>query len=180
MGAIDWAILAVMAVCVFLGWRRGLAAAVINLAGMIAGFFVVGQVYPLLARSLMVKYKFSHSLATILAVFLVLVLIAVLIRLVIAALNRVLKALKLSAANRFFGMLMGFLNGLLIVIIVVTVLDHFPKLSTPLKDSSKHRVYAGVNLLKDEIFNNLKLKQHLKYLELKGKEIIAADSLKVF
>jgi len=101
MGAIDWVILTLLAVAVFLGWRRGLAAAVINLMGVIAGFFLVGHFYPLVARSLMIKYKLSSSLSTLLAVLLISVLLAVVVRLVIAALNRVLKALRLSSLNRF-------------------------------------------------------------------------------
>lgn len=175
MGAIDWAILALLAVCVFLGWRKGLAAALINLAGVIAGFFLVGHFYPLVAQSLMTKYELSASLSTVLAIILISILLAVVVRLVILALNRVLKALKLSAANRFFGMLLGFANGLLIVICVMVVLDYFPKVSTPLKDGSQHRVYAGVNLIKDELIGSLKLKQQIKYLERKAKEIRIPD-----
>jgi len=175
MGAIDWVILTLLAVAVFLGWRRGLAAAVINLMGVIAGFFLVGHFYPLVARSLMIKYKLSSSLSTLLAVLLISVLLAVVVRLVIAALNRVLKALKLSSLNRFAGMLLGFANGLLILICVMIVLDYFPRVSTPLKDSSRHRVYAGVNLLKDELLKGLNLKQHLKHLELKAKNLKLPD-----
>ena len=175
MGAIDWAILALLAVCVFLGWRKGLAAALINLAGVIAGFFLVGHFYPLVARSLRIKYELSTGLSTLLAVLLITILLAVVVRLVVFALNRVLKALKLSSLNRFAGMLLGFANGLLILICVTLVLDYFPKVSTPLKDSSQHRVYAAVNLLKDELIGSLKLKQHLEYLELKAKALKLPD-----
>jgi uncharacterized membrane protein required for colicin V production len=77
-----------------------------------------------------------------------------------------LRALKLSNLNRFLGAVLGVINGLLVVIILMVILDFMPKLSTPLKDGEKHRVYAGVNLVKEEIFTKLNLTERMKLLKM--------------
>ena len=83
MGVIDWIILALMLVCTFLGFRRGLIGAVVQFAGVILAFFLVGHYYPLLANQLMLKYGHGKTLSTIIAVVLILVLIIVIVRFVL-------------------------------------------------------------------------------------------------
>lgn len=171
MGVIDWIILLGLLIAMFMGWRKGLVATIINLAAVIVGFFLIGHFYPLVANSLQNKFSLSASLSTIISVILILVLLTVLVRVVIAIFHRILKGLKLSGVNRLFGMLLGLINGLLIVFCVMIVFDYFPRFSQSLKDPSRHRVYAGVHLLKDETFSTLKLSQQVEYLKLRGAEL---------
>lgn len=166
MGAIDWIILAVLMVFVYLGWRRGLVAAIVQLCGYILSFFLVGHYYPLVQRSLILRYHLAHWLARLFSVLLIIVLIVVVVRIVIYILNRVLKAIKLSTLNKAGGATLGLFNGLLIVIIFMVILDFIPKVSTPLENSQKHRVYAGISILKEELFTKLKLSQRVKLLNL--------------
>jgi uncharacterized membrane protein required for colicin V production len=42
MGIIDWIILAVLVLFTFFGWRKGLLANIVQLAGYILTFFLVG------------------------------------------------------------------------------------------------------------------------------------------
>jgi len=93
-------------------------------------------------------------------------LIVVIVRIVIFLLEKFLRALKLSPVNRTLGAVLGIINGLLVVIILTVVLDFMPKLSTPLKDGEKHRVYASVNLVKEEIFTKLKLTERMKLIKM--------------
>jgi len=58
------------------------------------------------------------------------------------------------------------INGLICVIIITVVLDYLPKVSTPLKDGEKHRVYAGVEVLKEELFDKLQLENRMKYIKM--------------
>ncbi|MDP2400686.1 MAG: CvpA family protein [Candidatus Cloacimonadaceae bacterium] len=178
MGIIDWLMLAFLLYALIMGWRRGLAGALIKLAGLVATFFLVSHYYPLVSSNLMLKYHMGKGWASVLAVVLIALLIAVVARLVIYFCNRVLKLMKLSFANKLLGMIFGFVNGLLILIILTVVLDFFPKVSAPLKNSSRHRAYAGVNLLKDELFEKLNLKQKLKHLELLDNKDKQADKAK--
>jgi len=166
MGIIDWIILAVLLLFTFFGWRKGLLASIIQLGGYILTFFLVGHYYPLVQRSLILKFHFAKWLATAVSVVLIIVLIVVIVRIVIFLLEKFLRALKLSPVNRTLGAVLGIINGLLVVIILTVVLDFMPKLSTPLKDGEKHRVYASVNLVKEEIFTKLKLTERMKLIKM--------------
>ncbi|MDD3535051.1 MAG: CvpA family protein [Candidatus Cloacimonetes bacterium] len=170
MGVIDWIIVIFLLVFIVIGIRRGLAGALIQLAGFILSFFLVGHYYPLLANQLMLKYGIMKLWATIFAVIMILILITVVIRFVTWAINRFIKSLRLSNLNRFLGALFGLLNGLLLVIIFSIVMDYMPNLSTPLKDGRKHRVYAAVDVLKNDLFDTLKLQSRLKYIDMSAKQ----------
>lgn len=166
MGIIDWIILAALVIFTFWGWRKGLLANIIQLCGYILTFFLVGHYYPLVARSLIINFHFAKWLATVISVILIVVLIIVIARIVIYILNKFLKALRMSSLNRGLGAVLGAINGLLVVIIFMVVLDFMPKVSTPLKDGEKHRVYAGVNLMKEEIFTKLNLSERMNLIQL--------------
>ncbi len=166
MGVIDWIILAVLLIFTFFGWRKGLLANVVQLCGYILTFFLVSHYYPLVQRSLIFKYHFAKWLATIFSVVLIVVLILVIARIVIYILEKFLHALKLSSLNRGLGAVLGIVNGLLVIIIFMVILDFMPKISTPLKDGEQHRVYAGVDLVKEEIFTKLNLTERMKLIKM--------------
>jgi len=46
------------------------------------------------------------------------------------------------------------------------MLDFVPSLSTPLKNGDKHRVYAGINVLKEELFDKFKLTERMKFIKM--------------
>jgi uncharacterized membrane protein required for colicin V production len=114
----------------------------------------------------MLKYAMSKGLATVIAVILILILLVVITRFVIWAIDRFIKALKLSGMNRFLGAVLGLVNGLICVIIITVALDYLPKVSTPLKDGEKHRVYAGIEVLKEDLFDKLQLENRMKYIKM--------------
>jgi len=166
MGVIDWSILAVLLVFTIIGFRRGLAGAVVQFAGAILAFFLVGHYYPLLANQLMLKYGHGKNLSTFISILLILILIIVVLRFVIWILDRFIKACNLSWLNRGLGAALGFLNGLILVIIFTIFMDYMPKISDPLKDGEKHRVYVGVEQLKEDLFAKLNLKNRMKYIKM--------------
>lgn len=166
MGVIDWIILAFLLFFTFNGFRRGLAGAIIQLAGFVLAFFLIGHYYPLLANQMMLKYSMSKGMATVIAVILILCLLVVITRFVIWAIDRFIKVLKLSGMNRFLGAVLGLGNGLICVIILTVVLDYMPKVSTPLRDGEEHRVYAGIEVLKEDLFDKLQLENRMKYIKM--------------
>jgi len=167
MGVIDWIILAVILFAMFWGWRKGFTASLIYLGALIFNFYFLGQLYPLLANTIRSKYNLPPLVANIVAIFFVIILMVVLVRSVISLMNAVLKALKLGNINRFFGLLLGLINGCLIVVLMMVLIDHAPKLANRLNDPQKHKVYVQVHRYKDGLFDKLKLTQHEKYLQLK-------------
>ncbi len=166
MGVIDWSILIVLLVFTYFGLRRGLIGAVVQFAGAVLTFILIGHYYPLLANQLMLKYDLSRTLAVIISVIMILILVVVLIRFVIWILDRFIKALNLTWLNRLLGAILGLLNGLILVIIFTLVMDYMPRLSEPLKNPEKHRVYVGIDTMKDDLVTHLKLNNYLRYIKL--------------
>lgn len=166
MGVIDWTIIAFLLVLTYFGLRRGLAGAIVQLSGAILTFILIGHYYPLLANQLVLKYGLSKALSVVISVIMILVLVVVVTRFVIWILNRFIKALNLGWANRLLGALLGLLNGLILVIIFTLVMDYMPKVSRPLQNPEKHRVYVGMDTLKDDAVTHLKLKNYFNYIKL--------------
>lgn len=167
MGVIDWIILAVILFTMIMGWLKGFTTSLIYLGAWVFNFYFLGQLYPLLANTIRTKYNLPPLISNIVAIFFVVILIVVLAKIVITLLDVLIKALKLSTINRFFGLLLGLLNGALIIIVMMVLIDHVPRLANSLNDPQKHKVYARVHSYKDGIFDRLKLTQHEKYLQLK-------------
>lgn len=166
MGIIDWIILGFLALFVYFGWRKGFTATIVQFGGHILTFILVAHYFPLVQLSLISKFGLGRGWALFFAILLIVVLVAVVIKVVIYILQKMLRALKLTTANKTAGAGLGLVNGLILVIIFMVIMDFIPTLSTPLKNSSEHRVYAGVNLLKEEIFDKLNLNQRMKLLNL--------------
>lgn len=166
MGIIDWILLGCLALFIWFGWRKGFTAAIVQLGGHILTFILVVHYFPLVQFNLISKFNMGRNWALFWAIILIVVLITVVIRIVIYVLQRILKVLKLTAMNKAAGAGLGFLNGLIVIIIFMVLLDLIPKLSNPLKDSTNHRVYAGANFLKEELFSKLDINQRLKQIKL--------------
>jgi uncharacterized membrane protein required for colicin V production len=92
--------------------------------------------------------------------------VVVVVRFVIWILDRFIKALNLGWLNRSLGAVLGFLNGLILVIIFTVLMDYMPNLAAPLKDGEKHRVYVGVEQLKEDLFAKLNLQNRIKYIKM--------------
>ncbi|MGC9362447.1 MAG: CvpA family protein [Candidatus Syntrophosphaera sp.] len=166
MGIIDWVILAILLAVAVMGFRRGLIGAVLQIVGTIAVFFLVAHFYPLLRNSLILNFGWSNLLSTILAVVLIAILLLAVLRLLIYLLDRLIKALNLSLFNKLLGLAFGLANGLLAIMVVMLVLDYAPSISTPLKDPEKHRVYVGIDTLKEELVERLNLNEMERYRQL--------------
>lgn len=169
MGFIDWLIVIILALTAFHGFRKGLAAMLVRLGGAIAVFLLIGQVFPLVRNSLIVNLKLGLTSATLLGVILIIVAVAVVLGLLERIFHKALKATHLSGLNKLLGLLLGLANGILLVIIMMVLLDYAPKLSEPLKDGEKHRIYAAADVLKEEAFNALKFNERDRFQQLKQK-----------
>lgn len=166
MGVIDWTIIAFLLVLSYFGLRRGLAGAIVQFAGVILTFFLIGHYYPLLANQLVLKHGLSKTLSVLISVLLILILVVVVTRFVIWILNRFIKALCLGWVNRLLGAILGLLNGLILVIIFTLIMDYMPKVSGALKNPEKHRVYVGMDTLKDDTVTHVKMKNYFNYIKM--------------
>ncbi len=169
MGFIDWLIVIILALGAFNGFRKGLVATLVRIGAASVVFLLIGQIFPLVKNGLIVNLKLGLVPATILAAILIFVALAVIIRLIQRLLINVLKGTHLSGLNKFLGLVFGFVNGLVVIIIMMVLLDCAPRISQPLKDGAKHRVYAAVDTLKEDIFATLKFDERDRFQQIKDK-----------
>ncbi|NCU27415.1 CvpA family protein [Candidatus Nomurabacteria bacterium] len=164
MGIFDWTILAFLLVFLVMGYRKGLVGMLINLAGFVLSFLLVSHYYPLVRQGLMIRLHIGGGFATFLSICLILVSITVIVKIVIYLLNKTISMMNLSFLNRSLGAVFGLANAILCVIIISIVIDYVPPLSERLRDSGKHRVYAGVCVIKEDLVDKLKI-SHRKILQ---------------
>jgi len=166
MGFIDWLILAILIFFTIQGFVKGFIATLVRIGGAFVAFLLIGQIFPLVRNSLIINLHLGRVPSSILAVILLVIIILVLLRLIAWILTKVIKAMHLSFPNKLLGMIFGFANGLLIVIVFMVALDYFPKVTSPLKDGSKHRVYAAVDTFKEDIFTQLKFSERDRFHQI--------------
>ncbi|PKN77749.1 MAG: hypothetical protein CVU48_10565 [Candidatus Cloacimonetes bacterium HGW-Cloacimonetes-1] len=164
MGIFDWTILAFLLVFLVMGYRKGLVGMLINLAGFVLSFLLVSHYYPLVRQGLMIRLHVGSGFATFLSICLILLSITMIVKIVIYLLDKTISVLHLSFLNRSLGAIFGLVNALLCVIIISLIIDYIPVLSKPLGDSEKHRVYAGVCVIKEDLVDKLKI-SHQKILK---------------
>ncbi|HNU54533.1 MAG TPA: CvpA family protein [Candidatus Syntrophosphaera sp.] len=169
MGIIDWLILIILALSAFQGLRKGLVSTLVRVGAVIAVFMLIGQIFPLVKNGLIENLRLGLVPATLLAALLIIVVVAVMVGIVNLIFKKVLKVTKLSGLNKFLGLVFGFLNGLMVVIVLMVLLDYIPKLSTPLKDGSRHRVYVAVDTFKEDLFTVLKFEERDRFQQIKAK-----------
>ena len=114
MNALDWAMLAVIGLSILLGLLRGFMREMISLAGWIAGIWLAFRFAAAVSASL--PFAGDWPLARTAGVAVLIVVVCVFVAAFVGWLVRELvKAAKLSAADRTLGGLFGFARGMLIV-----------------------------------------------------------------
>ena len=114
MNALDWAMLAVVGLSVLLGLLRGFMRETISLAGWIAGIWLAIRYAAAVSASL--PFAGDWPLARTAGVAVLIVVVCVFVAALVGWLVReLIKAARLSAADRTLGGLFGFARGMLIV-----------------------------------------------------------------
>ena len=114
MNLVDWGLLAVIGVSMLLGLFRGFMREMISLAGWIAGIWLAFRFAAVLSESLPLAREWPLVRTAVVAVSIVVacVFVAALVGWVV---RELIKAAKLSAADRTLGGLFGLARGMLIV-----------------------------------------------------------------
>jgi membrane protein required for colicin V production len=114
MNALDWAMLAVIGLSVLLGLLRGFMRETISLAGWIAGIWLAFRFAAAVSAAL--PFAGEWPLARTAAVAVLIVVVCVFVAAFVGwAARELIKAARLSAADRTLGGLFGFARGMLIV-----------------------------------------------------------------
>lgn len=128
MTSFDYVVLTIVGACIIISMMRGAVREMLSIVGWLVAFYVAktyaNQLIPLLPQNIP-----TDSLR-VLAAFIILFLAVLLIfSLLSIALSGLLRKIGLGWLNRFFGALLGFLKGLLIVCVLVFLagLTNIPK-----------------------------------------------------
>ncbi|MBM4403776.1 MAG: CvpA family protein [Candidatus Cloacimonetes bacterium] len=150
MGFIDWMILISLLLAIWHGLRRGMVGMLLNLGGVLAVFFLIGHYFPVVKGALIHKFGFNEIMAWIIGLLLLIVIVYLINRILRALIERSMMMLNITFINRFLGAILGFIFGMVIVIIFSLIIDFIPSARNRLKDGNAHRVYSAVEVVKHE------------------------------
>ena len=141
LSAVDWMLLAVLALSFLLGLWRGIVQEVLSLAGWVAAFYV-SQMYAPMAAAWLPMEGSSQMLRN--AVGFVVVFVAVLVGtvLVSALIKKLISAVGLGPLDRLLGSLFGLMRGV-VILLAVTVLVGM----TPMRETEGWREAQGTQWL---------------------------------
>ena len=121
MTIFDIFVIAVAAIAVFTGWRRGFAVQAFNFFAIVLGLFVAASTGPLAG----VKLGFDASYATPAGFLVVFLLVAGALLILGRFMRKMLRSIGLGPLDVLFGILVSLLKTALILGIMCTVFDKF-------------------------------------------------------
>jgi membrane protein required for colicin V production len=161
MGILDWLILIILMFTLVWGWRKGIIAMVLQLAGVVLVFFLIAHYFPLVKHGLMVKLHLGSLLSSILGVILIVALIALIVQIIRLIMEKTMQMMHVSFLNSAIGALIGFLAGLILIVILSLLVELVPSFRRPLENSERHKVYAAVRVVRSEIYSAFKLQKKI-------------------
>jgi len=141
LSAVDWILLAVLALSFLLGLWRGIVQEVLSLAGWVAAFYV-SQMYAPMAAAWLPMEGSSQMLRY--AAGFVVVFVAVLVATVLVSfvVKKLISAVGLGPLDRLLGSLFGLMRGV-VILLAVTVLVGM----TPMRETEGWREAQGARWL---------------------------------
>ena len=141
LSAVDWILLAVLALSLLLGLWRGIVQEVLSLAGWVAAFYV-SQMYAPMAAAWLPMEGSSQMLRY--AAGFVVVFVAVLVATVLVSfvVKKLISAVGLGPLDRLLGSLFGLMRGV-VILLAVTVLVGM----TPMRETLAWKQAQGAQLL---------------------------------
>jgi len=170
VGFIDWMILFFLLLSMWHGLRRGLVGMLLNLAGIVAVFFLIGHFFQMIKTALIDKFGFNEIMAWIISLLLLIVVVYLINRIVRSLVERTMMFLNINFINRILGGIFGFICGLVIVVIFSLIIDIFPSVRDTLNDPEEHPVYSAVEVVKHEAVTKLKLEAKARLFQYSGEQ----------
>jgi membrane protein required for colicin V production len=145
IGALDWILLAIVAVSVLIGLWRGLVFEVLSLLGWVVAYVAAQLLAGTVAAHLPIGTPGSgvnHAAAFALTFIGVLIIWALAARLV----RMLVGASPLSGLDRLLGALFGLLRGMLVLLAVTTVVAMTPAARSPVWQASRGAAWSSALL----------------------------------
>jgi membrane protein required for colicin V production len=126
------AIIVIVGILTYLGFKRGLIKSLVPFVGIALGVIIAGRFYSSLADSLPVID--SESQANIVAFIILLIVTYIVVHVTGSFLHRMIRLALLGWADKLGGLVFGFATGWLITLIVVVLMARFVALPAELPD----------------------------------------------
>ena len=126
MHTIDIILSIVFLVAMIWGFKSGFISMLLAWIGLFTSLLMIARFAPMVKEGIMIKYPIGDLFASIIACILILALIALLIGILKILFNYLAKTLNLTFINRIFGMIFGFVNMAIVLIILVFLFNLQP------------------------------------------------------
>ncbi|HPC36410.1 MAG TPA: CvpA family protein [Candidatus Marinimicrobia bacterium] len=124
----DLIVAVIIGVCVFLGLRSGLIKSAFKLIGLLLAGLTASRYYYIGGKLIAGLFNLSEGVQAVIGFVIVFIVVFLFFELLASMLRSLLRALKLVWVDRIGGMLFGFLEGAIIMIGIVWVLNVYPEL----------------------------------------------------
>ncbi len=155
MEILDIILLLFLFLLAYKGYRKGLIAAVIYWVGLISAVILIAKFSPLVRLGLINKFHLGIITSTLLSYILIFVLIMLLGKILALLLDKLVHMVKLSQLNRILGSLMGILNGFLVIMILLLLLDMMPFVKPIQRWANSSKVVVATRVLMEDMRVNV-------------------------
>ncbi len=139
----------------FVGYKKGFVSSIISLLGLSAIVVLIGRFAPLAKEGLIGRFALSPFMATILSYVLIVVLILLIAKIVKIILHKIIVFLEMNWLDKLLGSIFGLLNGVLILMLIVILIDVLPFSNSVWKLTSNSKLTNSIRILTQDVENNL-------------------------
>ncbi len=135
----DSILLIILAYFIYKGIRSGFVRLIGGFAGILVGAWAAGQFYDLVAQWLIEYFNMQLMTAIVVAFIIIYAVVNIIINVFVGIITKVFRYIPLATfTNRLIGGILGFLEGMLLLGLIIWVINLFPfqnQFASSLKDS---------------------------------------------
>ena len=139
----------------FVGYKKGFISSIISLVGLSSVVVLIGRFAPLAKEGLIGRFALSPFTATILSYVLIVVLIMLIAKIVKIILHKIILFLEINWLDKLLGSVFGLMNGVLILMLIVILIDVLPISNYVWQKTEKSKLTKSIKILTHNIENNL-------------------------
>ncbi|MCB5250494.1 MAG: CvpA family protein [Candidatus Cloacimonadales bacterium] len=142
-------------VALFFGFKKGLIATIVHWVGLVVACLLIIRYAPMVTAGIMNKFPIGVFFANILSYLIIFVMVVILSKLVIILLNQIANLLSLTFVNKCFGALIGFLNAVIVLMILITIIELVPYTKSIQEYINKSYIIKETQKIKEVITPNI-------------------------
>ena len=135
----------------FVGYKKGFVSSVISLVGLSAIVVLIGRFAPLAKEGLIGRFALSSLSATVLSYILIVVLIMLIAKIVKIILHKIILFLEINWLDKLLGSVFGLMNGVLILMLLVIMIDVLPISNYVWDKTSNSKLTNSIRILTQDV-----------------------------